>query len=193
MPSRPVHAATAVMILALSTYAAADSWAPAEVMVATSPNGEIILRVIPGGRHGPVGALKGNRTAEGKWFRFRDNRYELYQTAQLVNPVAPISVVVGNDGAAATLDNWAGVGHGDVVAIYDPTGKVRKKYRLGDLYSSSAIAKMRHSVTSIWWRCRTTINPRGELELHDSIGGRFTFSLQTGEFNYQPDAGVCKP
>ena len=193
MPSSPVYSATVALILTLSSHAAADSWASPEVLVAASRNGEIIFRVTPGTRHGLVGSLKRDPTAEGRWFRFRDSRYELYQTAQLVNPVAPLSIEVANNGAVVTLDNWAGAGHGDVVVIYAPTGKVLKKYGLGDLYPSSTIAKMPQSISSIWWRCRSAINPRGELELHDSVGGRFTFSLETGKFNYQPGTGACKP
>ena len=98
-----VYIATVLVLLAVPTFATADSWLPAQVKAAVSPNSETIFRVIPGKSIGDVygfaGEAKG-RFAEGQWFRLRDNRYELYQTVQLLNPVAPLFIAVANDGTA---------------------------------------------------------------------------------------------
>ena len=41
---------------------------------------------------------------------------------------------MANDGTLVTLDNWHNVGYGDIVVIYAPDGRARKRYRLADLY-----------------------------------------------------------
>jgi hypothetical protein len=179
--------------------AIADSWPSATVKAVVSENGQTVVRVIPGGSigdtYGFAGSPKG-KFASAQWFRFRETRYELYQTQQLVNPVAPIHVAVANDGTMITLDNWHNVGFGDVVAIYAPDGKLLKRYRLEDLYSAAAIGKIRRSVSSIWWRCVENdphIERNGTLQVDDTLGGRFTFHLGNGTHTYDAGAGGCRP
>jgi len=192
------HLIAAVMLYAVASLALADSWAPAQTRAAVSFNSEIVLRVIPGKSIGDVFGFGGEpkgKFAEGQWFRLRDNRYELYQTTQLLNPVAPLFVAVTNDGTAVTLDNWHNVGFGDIVVVYDADGRVKKKYRLPDLYPLPTIEKMKRSVSSIWWRCETrepVLDSRGVLYVSDSVGGVFAFTLTTGAFTYEPDAEACK-
>lgn len=189
-----------VMLLAAVKAAIADDWPGATVKGVASQNAETIVRVIPGASigdtYGFAGASKG-KFASAQWFRFRENRYELYQTTQLVNPVAPIHVAVANDGTVITLDNWHNVGFGDVVAIYSPDGKLRKKYRLGDLYSTATIEKIDRSVSSIWWRCLRGdphIERNNTLQVDDTLGGRFTFHLENGAYTYEAGiGGGCKP
>jgi hypothetical protein len=103
---------------------------------------------------------------------------------------------VANDGALITLDNWHNVGFGDVVAIYAPDGKLRRKYRLGDLYSAATIEKIKRSVSSIWWRCSRGdphVEPNDTLQVDDTLGGRFTFHLEDGAHTYEAGVGGCKP
>lgn len=184
--------------LAIATVAIADDWPGATTKAVVSANAQVVVRVTPGTSlgdvHGFAGAPKG-KFASAQWFRFRDDRYELYQTAQLVNPVAPLHVAVANDGAVVTLDNWHNAGMGDVVAIYAPAGTLRKRYRLEDLYSSAAIAKIDRSVSSIWWRCSKgdlQVERNNTLQVDDVLGGRFTFNLETGAYQYAAGAGQCK-
>src|SRR5262245_35011303 len=179
--------------------ATADSWPGATVKAVVSENGQTVVRVIPGASigdtYGFAGAAKG-KYASAQWFRFRENRYELYQTQQLVNPVAPIHVAVANDGTVITLDNWHNVGFGDVVAIYAPDGKLLKRYRLEDLYSAAAIERIKRSVSSIWWRCVENdphIERNGTLQVDDTLGGRVTFHLGNGTHTYDTGVGGCKP
>ena len=188
----------AALLAALSSFAVADTWPAAGVKAAVSEDAGTVFRVIPGKSIGDVVGFAGSpkgEFAQGQWFRFRDNRYELYQTTILVNPVAPVYIAVANDGTTVTIDNWHNVGFGDVVAIYHSNGKLLKKYRLTDLYPISAIEKMKRSVSSIWWRCETSepyLERNGVLEFDDSLGGRFEFRLKSGQFNYIVGAGMCK-
>ena len=107
-----------VMFLAAAKAAIADDWPRPAAKAVVSGNGETVVRTIPGASvgdtYGFAGASKG-KVASAQWFRFRENRYELYQTVQLVNPVAPIHVAVANDGTLITLDNWHNVGFGVVL------------------------------------------------------------------------------
>lgn len=188
-----------VMLLASLKAAIADSWPGATVKAVVSENGETVLRVTPGASigdtYGFAGAPKG-KFATAQWFRLRENRYELYQTVQLLNPVAPIHIAVANDGTVITLDNWHNVGFGDVVVIYAPDGKLRKKYRLENLYSAAAIEGIKRSVSSIWWRCvglAPHIERNGTVQVDDTLGGRFTFHLANATHTYETGIGNCKP
>lgn len=195
------HGISIVAFLLLCVASAgthADSWPGATVKAVASDNGEIVVRIIPGNSigdtYGFAGAPKG-RFASAQWFRYRDNRYELYQSIDLLNPVAPIQAAVANDGTLITLDNWHNVGFGAVVAIYAPDGKLRRSYRLADLYPPATIEKIDRSVSSIWWRCgkgEPSISPANVLRIDDALGGRFAFRLQNGEYTYEAGAGECK-
>ena len=177
----------------------ADDWPAAQVRAAVSENGETVVRVIPGtsigDTYGFAGAAKG-KFASAQLLRFRDDRYVLYQTVALANPVAPIHVAVANDGTLITLDNWHNVGFGDIVVIYAPDGKLRRKYRLEDLYPAARMAKIRRSTSSIWWRCvgqDPAVQRNGTVQVDEALGGRFTFFLETGAFRYDAGAGACRP
>jgi hypothetical protein len=182
----------AFVLLALAAAPAnADDWPGATVKTVVSRDGETLVRMSPGDSIGDTqgfaGAPKG-KFAKAQWFRFRGNRYELYQTVQLVNPVAPIHLAVANDGTLVTLDNWHNVGYGDVVAIYAPDATLRKRYRLADLYSAADLEKIGRSVSSIWWRCLkddARVEPDGTLQVDDTLGGRFTFNLGSGAHSYK--------
>jgi hypothetical protein len=146
-----------------------------------------------GDTYGFAGAPRGN-FASAQSFRYRDDRYELYQTTKLLNPVAPIHLAVTNDGTIVTLDNWHNVGFGDVVAIYAPDGKLRRRYSLRDLYSTARIEKIDRSVSSIWWRCVDAdpfVDRDNTLRVDDTLGGRFIFQLTTGGYTYEAGAGKC--
>ncbi len=74
-------------------------------------------------------------------------------TTDLTNDVAPVDVVVSNDGRfAVALDNWHAMGYGDdVVAIYDWRGKLVRKYSLEQLLNQN-VGRVTQSVSSRWWR-----------------------------------------
>jgi hypothetical protein len=186
-----------VVLLAALPHAWADSWAAATAKAVTSESGDIVVRIAPGTSVGDTfgfaGAQKGEY-ASAQWFRYRDNRYELYQTAVMLNPIAPVQAAVANDGTLIALDNWHNVGIGDVVVIYGPDGKPRRKYGLRDLYPVATIEKIDRSVSSIWWRCmRGELSiDRGTLQVDDTLGGRFTFQLANGTQTYDAGAGAAE-
>jgi hypothetical protein len=176
----------------------ADSWASATAKAIASDSGEFLVRVTPGNSIGDTigfaGSPKG-KYASAEWFRYRGDRYELFQTAELVNPVAPIQFAVANDGTLVTLDNWHNVGYGDVVVIYGSDARMRRRYRLPDLFSKATIEKIDQSVSSIWWRCidrQPSIAPKNTLQVDDRLGGRFTFRLDTGQYTHEPGIGACR-
>ena len=194
-------AALALLATALlsSRAAIADSWLAATVTSVVSPDGATMVQVTPGDSigdtYGFAGSPKG-KYASAQWFRFSANRYEAYQTARLLNPVAPIHLAVANDGSVITLDNWHNVGFGYVVVIYSPDGSVRKQYRLEDLYPPTDIEKIKRTVSSRWWRCTESdpvIERNGTLRVDATLGGRFTFQLESGAYTFDPTIKGCAP
>ena len=197
-PARRIRAGLFCIAALTWGLASADDWPGPTTKTAISDDGETIVRMSPGASIGDTfgfaRAAKG-KYASAQWFRFRDDRFERYQTAVLVNPVAPIHMAIANDGTLVTLDNWHNVGYGDVVVIYAPDGNVRRRYRLADLFTAAMIDKMTHSVSSIWWRClerAPRIERTGILLVDDTLGGRFTFRLHTGEHMYEAGRGKCR-
>jgi hypothetical protein len=194
-----VAIAALLTALACMRVAFADSWPGPTLKAAMSESGDFIVRVAPGtsigDTYGFASAPKG-KFATAQWLRFREGRYEPFQSTTLLNPVAPLQIAVANDGTLVTLDNWHNVGYGEVVVIYGPDGKVRRKYGLRDLYASSDVVdRIDRSVSSIWWRCvRTDLSPpRGNvMQIDDTQGGRFTFQLTTGEYTYERGVGECR-
>jgi len=56
----------------------------------------------------------------------------------------------------------------------------------------TTISEFKRSASSIWWRCEASYsehiyNDENMLEIRDSLGGRLSFDLLTGEFEYDPD------
>jgi hypothetical protein len=54
--------------------------------------------------------------------RQADRSYRLAAEAALLNPVAPIDLLLGNSGYLIAFDNWHNMGYGKAVAIYGPDG-----------------------------------------------------------------------
>lgn len=72
----------------------------------------------------------------------------------LVNEVAPVEVVVSDDGSGVvTFDNWHSTGYGDnVVVVYGAGGALVRSLGLADMMPSYFIDALPHSVSSINWR-----------------------------------------
>lgn len=177
----------ALALASLLSTAHADSWVPAAPRGVTSPDGRIVVRVLPGDSLGDVvgfaGARKG-QPARAVFYRLEgEDRYLRYQSAQLLNPIAPVDVAVTNAGELVTLDNWHNAGYGKVVAVYGPDGQVRRSHPLTDLYSAEELRRMQRSVSSILWRCPhpLVLDPRGTTaEVMDTLGNLIDVDLQTG-------------
>jgi hypothetical protein len=159
-----------------STDACADSWAPPETETTLSANGQYRFTVEPVAiesqmayfeeeaaaakagktveRPAPLGLLE-KRNAAGKW--------EPVWAIPLLNPMAPVSVLVSDDGRhVVTFDNWHSMGHGEhVVVIYGAEGKLVRSMALTDIVPADFIDALPHSVSSIQWRNREALTNAG--------------------------------
>ncbi len=188
-----MHALLASLLLSviLVAPAHADSWLPANIQARASVNGNFVIRIIPGKSMDDVYSGSGmpktvHATAE--WYRFNGTSYEKARTVTLPNPISPVDIELTDRGVLVTIDNWHNLGTGNVLAIYTPSGKVVRKFKLSDLYSHNDIARLPHSTSSIQWRCpglSTFLESANTLLVNDSIGGRFVFNLDSGTFDYQ--------
>ncbi len=71
----------------------------------------------------------------------------------LFNAVAPVSVIVTDDGHVMTLDNWSSMGFGPhAVVLYDPAGSPVANYALTDFLPEEYVMALPRSVSSLHWR-----------------------------------------
>lgn len=155
------------------TAAVADSWAEPKVAVTASVNGAYRLTVTPrpisdqldffedkiAGRE-PAGQAEGQPdTATARLERREsDGSWSVVWDRSLVNDVAPVSVLVSDDGRyVVTFDNWSSVGFGDdVVVIYGNDGTLIRSMGLPEIVPSYFIDGFAQSVSSLNWRHRST-------------------------------------
>jgi hypothetical protein len=178
------------LILFISNVGLADDWPTPVVQEVFSKSREFFVRVTPGESLGDaVGFAGANRGeyAVAELFRLKmPESYELVSEWNLLNPIAPVDCFVSDQGHLITLDNWHNMGYGEVIAFYDRNGAVIKKYQLENLFPASLVDKISMSVSSRRWRSEPVrfINDQQELNVPDSIGGNFVFTVETGEFKY---------
>jgi hypothetical protein len=179
--------AVALALCLLSAHTRADSWPSAQASGIASPNGQVVVRVVPGTNFGAVygfsGAEKGP-SATAIYYRLgASDAYVRYQAITLLNPVAPIFTAVSDDGELVTLDNWHNMGWGKTVVVYRPDGKVQRSYELAQMYSEAERNKISQSVSSIWWRCPMSpvLEARtSSVKLYDVLGNIVEINLKTG-------------
>lgn len=96
-------------------------------------------------RPAQLGLLE-RRVSKGKW--------EPVWAGPLANPVAPVTVLVADDGRhIVTFDNWHSMGFGpETIAIYGPEGKLVRALALTDLMPQEVVDALPRSVSSISWR-----------------------------------------
>jgi len=84
----------------------------------------------------------------------------------LINQVAPTTVLVSNDGRyVVTFDNWSSMGYGvDVMVVYDHQGYLLKRYNLEQI-SPFPINLYDRTISSIWWRCETQFTAPDQLSI----------------------------
>jgi len=176
-----------ILLICLSSASFADSWASAVIRGAVSPNGNIVVRIIPGNSLGDVTGFAGEKKGEparAVYYRLTEaNNYTKYQAVKLLNPIAPVDFAVSDAGELVTLDNWHNMGIGQAIAVYDPSGGVRRSFALKDVYKPDEIKKFTRSVSSVWWRC----NPppvfdqdSSSLAFEDRIGNVISIDLKSG-------------
>jgi hypothetical protein len=177
----------------------ADQWISPTETGALSPDGRVVVRIVPGESWGEVEGFKGAPT--GKHATARFYRLDAAGTAfvqkreqELLNPVAPVFFAVTDEGGLVTLDNWHNAGYGPVLVIYAPSGAVVKRYELKDLYSEEQIRQVPISVSSIWWRCSSQppgIEGGTTLAFTDALSQRVAVDLATGAVTFEPAPAPC--
>lgn len=97
-----------------------------------SPDGNIVVRVLPGDSLGEVMGFAGEkkgRSVQAMYYRVAEgDRYIKCQEAPLLNPIAPFDFYVSDSGEMATLDNWHNMGIEKIVVVYAPDGTVRQSH-----------------------------------------------------------------
>lgn len=190
----------------------ADSWALAEKETICSKNNRFCFKVIPKKLSGQLeyfqdkvagkenaGADKRvkKNLARGIFYRRDDQgilrkRWEI----NLLNEVAPVSVLVSDAGDhIVTFDNWHSVGYGDdVVVIYEgATGRLIKNLGLTDFLTESDVNRLPHSVSSIWWGGKHSIDRvRNELILRVNKSDRTSAESDKDFFPIRIDLGSGK-
>lgn len=169
-----------LLVFLLSSSAAwADSWMPPSKETYISPDRTARLTVVPRdlesayayfddkveGREpagAPAGSIETSATAVLE-LRSASGRWETAWKKPLINEVAPVDVVVANNGQGfATLDNWHSMGHGpNAIAVYGRDGTLIRKFSLVDLFPAWFVAALTHSVSSIHWRGDPRISSDG--------------------------------
>lgn len=159
---------TILITLAIASSAHADTWMLPTRKTFVSADKNTRLTVMPRevasqltyfedkvkGREPAVQlANEAKRTARGILERRVDGRWTKVCSSPLLNEVAPVSVLVSNDGRhVVTFDNWHSVGLGDnVVVIYRGDGSPVRSLKLKDILPADFIAALPRSVSSLYW------------------------------------------
>src|SRR5688572_10805057 len=135
-----IKRALLVIFIFASSGASADSWMPPSKETYVSPDQSARLTVVPRdlksayayfddkveGRE-PAGAPAGSKETSATAIlelRSASGRWEMAWKKPLINEIAPVDVVVANNGHGfATFDNWHSMGHGpNAIAIYGLDG-----------------------------------------------------------------------
>jgi hypothetical protein len=164
-------------LLLVAVPAVADSWMPARIETSVSPDGMWRLTVHPRElssnldyfedltqeRPQPGGRPDSTQThALGHMEHQTNGQWRTVWRKPLENDVAPVNVVVADDGHVVTFDNWHSTGYGPhVVVIYDPSGNRVRALSLLDFLPEHYIEVLPHSVSSIRWRGTPRISEDG--------------------------------
>ena len=185
--------AAGVLAMLAAPQSSADEWPSPQIREVFSESREYFVRIVPGQSLGDTvgfGGAKKGKHATAELYRRADNRsYRIVAETSLLNPIAPVDVLLANSGHMITLDNWHNVGYGRVVVAYDSAGKLLRSYELRDLFEPEEIARFPHSVSSIHWRKGPAyVRPDQTTALITvKPGVDFLFGLDSGEFKY------CEP
>lgn len=169
--------------------ARADDWPGPQIRETFSESREYFVRVIPGRSIGDSfgfrGMQKGPYAAAEFYRRGPDRSYRLLAEATLRNPMAPADVFVSNEGCLATVDNWHNAGYGQVVSLYDRTGRLVRAYDLAELFPADDIKAFPRTPSSIEWRAGPAF-VRGDQRtlLVTARGGDFVFAFDSGEYKF---------
>lgn len=180
--------AAAFALLLACAVARADSWAPPRVQVVASESGEQLVRVEPArGGKGTARAVRYVHDARGQ---------DYVQAAAYALPhgIAPLDVLLADDGTLVALDEWARVGRGIALTVHDARGKPLHRYTLVELLGEKAAAAAPGSVSSTWWRCGQPMLMSGgqSVRMTTYDEGELRVDLRDGSVDYRPGQGRCQ-
>ena len=160
----------------------ADSWNPPKVEVYYSADSTYYVRVLP--MHVPekYGDWRQAKANKKRKFSPQDTAItpchaimykhtvkgdSLVWQENLINRIAPVAVLVANDGKyLVTFDNWGSLGYGvDVFVVYDQKGMLLKRHNLEDV-SPFPINTYFRSISSIWWKCGAKFLDSKTIEIY---------------------------
>jgi hypothetical protein len=189
---------TIALLLVLASNVIADSWPAAKANGAISDNAEWLVRVEPGESMGDVFGFAGSPTgryAEATLYRFDDDleTFAKVREYQTKNPVAPVDILVTNEGWLIALDNWHNFGIGTVVAAYDSDGGLVRELNLADIFSPDELKLLDQSVSSIWWRCGPAVLDPVEdyFGVWDALGRAIRINFVDGTVKVIGKSDVC--
>ena len=190
----------AFALLISSASPSADDWPAARIATVFSEDGSRFVRIIPGESVGDLIGFEGSKRgayARALYYEIQPDRsYRLVVESSLMNPVAPVDMLLSNSGYLIAFDNWHNVGYGKVVAIYGPDGEPVASWELDRLYDKSRIRSITMSVSSRWWRCApfhfVDLKEQTKVYVRESLGGYFVFELPTGKFEYFGGTQKCQ-
>lgn len=203
-----------VVGLFAATAAHADSWMMPTRHTFMSANGAVRLTVEPGQLRSqfayyddkvknrePAGRRAGEtrHTAQATLERSVGGRWTAVWRGPLANEVAPVSALVGNDGAhVVTFDNWGSTGYGDnVVVLYGADGRLVRALRLDQILPADYVEALPRSVSSLQWSGDHRLSPDGRRLLVAVVipddSEPFTRNRPTVEIAVDLDTGTVTP
>lgn len=170
-----------ILLFSVFQSAFADFWASPEVKKFYSDNGKYIVEVYPTVIPQKYYKWAFSKPKKKSKFSTQDTTiiychailYKVKETDtlkiwdnKLINRVAPVYVIVGNDGKSIiTFDNWFSTGYGtEVMVLYDQNGNLKKRYNLEDI-TPFPINEYMFSVSSIHWKCGAKYVSNEEVEI----------------------------
>ena len=188
-------------LLLLGAPVSADDWPGPRVMTVFSEDGARFVRITPGESLGDTVGFAGARRGAYARALFHerqpDRSYRLVSETALLNPIAPVDLLLSNTGYLIAFDNWHNLGYGKAVAIYAPTGQVVAAWELEQLYGPDELGRIGSSVSSRRWRCAPFhfVDPQEQTQVYvrEALGGYFVFELLTGTFRRHDAEGGAAP
>ena len=138
-----------------------DSWIRPKTFTVKSANGKYVAVVVPGGVGGKRASV---RLYEGEPGPKGQGR--VLWEADLGNGVAPVNVIVSDDGRhVVTMDDWGHAGYGEnAIAFYD-SGRRTGNFAPERFLTGPELQQIKQSTSSRWWR-------EDAIELLRDIAGR---------------------
>lgn len=183
-----LHQTLFALLLTACATAQADSWGPPQVQVTASESGGYLARVEP--------ARRGKVPARVVIYRHDAGAERYAQSAAyaLSHAIAPVDIVLADNGTLVTLDEWAQVGRGEVLTVHAADGTRTHRYTLSRLLGEKAAAAALSTVSSTWWRCgEPALIAGGQvLRVVTYDEGELRVDLRNGSVDYRPGKGRCQ-